>query len=217
MKAAEAWLRGGGPFLSDRQIAIASKLAPTPGGGEHNICNTPNPCGSELAREYGGSACINVECADAFASKPACSVVFINTVCNTKPCGSEPAREGNDSVPAQNTPPKSPKIHSPTVLPYTVHQATHPCAFAYNYARIRPLVRLVPGLYCLPATAHQWSGLVARFTSRCMSLISQALPVLDGGCAHGTLGCAGFDVITGLLTCAQPPPFRLVARGLRPN
>jgi hypothetical protein len=101
--------------------------------------------------------------------------------------------------------------------PTPLYQATHPCAFAYNYARIRPLVRLVPGFYCLPATAHQWSGLVARFTSRCTSLISQALPVLDGGCAHGTLGCAGFDVITGLLTCAQPPPFRLVARGLRPN
>jgi hypothetical protein len=101
--------------------------------------------------------------------------------------------------------------------PTPLYQATHPCAFAYNYARIRPLVRLVPGFYCLPATAHQWSGLVARFTSRCTSLISQALPVLDGGCAHGTFGCAGFDVITGLLTCAQPPPFRLVARGLRPN
>jgi hypothetical protein len=95
-----------------------------------------------------------------------CSVMFINTVHNTKPCGSEPAREENDSVPAQNTPPKSPKILSPTALPYTVHQATHPCAFAYNYARIRPLVRLVPGLYCLPATAHQWSGLVARLRIR---------------------------------------------------
>ena len=46
-----------------------------------------------------------------------------------------------------------------------------------------------------------------------MSLISQALPALDGGCAHGAFGRAGFPLsFTGLLTCAQLPPFRLVAR-----
>ena len=45
--------------------------------------------------------------------------------------------------------------------PERLRRATYPCAFAYNYARIRRLVRLAPGLYRFPATAHQWSGLVA--------------------------------------------------------
>ncbi len=111
---------------------------------------------------------------------------------------------------AKKTPSYSPHLH-PSIelrilapLPTTTPESARLCALSL-------------GSIVFPATAHQWSGLVARFTSRCTSLISQALPVLDGGCAHGTLGCAGFDVITGLLTCAQPPPFRLVARGLRPN
>lgn len=30
----------------------------------------------------------------------------------------------------------------------TLSQATHPCAFAYSYARIRRLVRLGGGFYC---------------------------------------------------------------------
>ena len=51
-----------------------------------------------------------------------------------------------------------------------------------------------------------------------MSLISQALPALDGGCAHGAFGRAGFPLsFTGLLTCAQLPPLRLVARWSRPT
>ena len=44
-------------------------------------------------------------------------------------------------------------------------QATRSCAVAYAYARIRRLVRPAPGLYCFRATAHQWSGLVARVNS----------------------------------------------------
>ena len=48
--------------------------------------------------------------------------------------------------------------------PQRFHQTTNPCAIAYNYARIRPLVRLVHGFYRFPATAHQWSGLAARYT-----------------------------------------------------
>ncbi len=47
------------------------------------------------------------------------------------------------------------------LLPLIFRQATHPCAFAYNYARIRLLVRLAYGFYRFPTTAHQWSGLVA--------------------------------------------------------
>ncbi|ALI07353.1 hypothetical protein AO356_11215 [Pseudomonas fluorescens] len=81
-------------------------------------------------------------------------------------CGSELARDENDAIPE-----KTNRLYRRRAIllqpqPTPHHQPTHPCAFAYNYARIRPLVRLVPGLYRFLATAHQWSGLVARFTPR---------------------------------------------------
>ena len=61
-------------------------------------------------------------------------------------------------------------------LARSFHQATNPCAIAYNYARIRPLVRLDHGFYCFPATAHQWSGLVARLVIYgCMSVIQSGV------------------------------------------
>jgi len=77
--------------------------------------------------------------------------------------------------------------------PCNALKATKPCAFTYACARIRRLVPLVPGLYRLPATAHQWSGLVARFPSRCIRTYQSGvrLPALDGGCAQGALGRAG--------------------------
>nr|POA16187.1 hypothetical protein C1892_02345 [Pseudomonas sp. MPBD7-1] len=37
-------------------------------------------CGSELARESGGSACINAECATAFAGKPAPTLLGLHQV-----------------------------------------------------------------------------------------------------------------------------------------
>jgi hypothetical protein len=37
-------------------------------------------------------------------------------------------------------------------------KATEPCAVAYNYARIRRLVRLVPGLYRLCIAANSAVG-----------------------------------------------------------
>jgi hypothetical protein len=91
-----------------------------------------------------------------------------------------------------------------------VLKATTPCVLTYACVRIRWLVRCAPGPYRLPATAHQWSGLVARMVLvRCMSTIQSGLsiPALDGGCAQGALGRAGIANSTGLLTCAQPPPF----------
>jgi len=90
-----------------------------------------------------------------------------------------------------------------------VLKATTPCVITYAYARIRRLVRFAPGLYRLPATAHQWSGLVARWLSvRCISAIQSghSMSVLDGGCAQGALGRAGLADSTGRLTCVQPPP-----------
>ena len=98
-------------------------------------------------------------------------------------------------------------------LPTHLHQATHPCAFAYNYARIRPLVRLVPGFYCLPATAHQWSGLVARVPLRLYKSHQSGICLFSMVAVRmAPSGAPGLVWVTGLLTCAQPPPFRLVAR-----
>jgi hypothetical protein len=58
-------------------------------------------------------------------------------------------------------------------------KATKPCAVAYGYARIRRLVRHCPGLYRFPATAHQWSGLVARgYKQGAQALVSQTFPCL---------------------------------------
>ncbi|AUM70990.1 hypothetical protein C0J56_20450 [Pseudomonas fluorescens] len=36
-------------------------------------------CGAELARDCGGSACINVECLTAFASKPAPTGFYVSS------------------------------------------------------------------------------------------------------------------------------------------
>jgi hypothetical protein len=44
----------------------------------------------------------------------------------------------------------------------TPKEPTHPCAAAYDYARIRRLVRLSAGLYRFPVAEKQRSGLVAR-------------------------------------------------------
>ena len=93
------------------------------------------------------------------------------------------------------------------------HQATPPCAFAYNYARIRPLVRLVLGFYCFPATAHQWSGLVARLRIRSHESHQSGIARTRWWlCAWRLRARRVFRFPTGLLTCAQLPPFRLVAR-----
>jgi hypothetical protein len=40
----------------------------------------------------------------------------------------------------------------------TLTQATHPCVVAYDCARIRRLVRLVPGLYCFPVADESAIG-----------------------------------------------------------
>ena len=42
------------------------------------------------------------------------------------------------------------------------------------------------------------------------------MPALDGSCAQGAFGRAGFASFPGLLTCAQLPPSRLAARGRHP-
>ncbi|MDR7054011.1 ribosomal protein S27E [Pseudomonas koreensis] len=58
-------------------------------------------CGSELARESGGSVEGDVECADAFASKPAPTRIRVRMVkgwLDAENCGSELARESGGSV-----------------------------------------------------------------------------------------------------------------------
>src|SRR5690349_4413310 len=61
-------------------VSVENVLSITPpsraGSHPHGSCgacniqkSASNPCGSELASESGGSACINTRCADVFASK----------------------------------------------------------------------------------------------------------------------------------------------------
>jgi hypothetical protein len=66
-------------------------------------------------------------------------------------------------------------------------QTTHPCAAAYDYARIRRLVRLEAGLYRLPVADHQRPGLAARVISRRTASAVDVMAAL-----RGALRCAGF-------------------------
>jgi len=185
-----------------------------PGSGREVSC--PNLCGSELARESGGSACINIECAALFASKPAPTLGGgEHSICNSPPIPVGASLLAMKSTRFQT---KTSHPHRRQTLllqtpPTPHHQPTHPCAFAYNYARIRPLVRLVLGFYCFPATAHQWSGLVARLRIRSHESHQSGIARTRWWlCAWRLRARRVFRCPTGLLTCAQLPPFRLVAR-----
>ncbi|MDR6961022.1 hypothetical protein J2W43_005033 [Pseudomonas brassicacearum] len=60
-----------------------------------------SPCGSELARDSGGSVCTDVECAAAFAGKLAPTFVLGRSQIQCPPpipCGSELARNSGGSV-----------------------------------------------------------------------------------------------------------------------
>ncbi|SFY22693.1 hypothetical protein SAMN03159309_04688 [Pseudomonas sp. NFACC36] len=134
-----------------------------------------------------------------------------HTICNRPPTpvGASLLAMKSTRFQPQTSPPH--RRQTPLLQPPLTHfhQATPPCAFAYNYARIRPLVRLVPGFYC--RSCHCSS--VVGFSSPVSHLrLHECHPVrpspaLDGGCAHGAFGRAGFGDFTGLLTCAQLPPF----------
>ncbi len=176
--------------------AGASSLA-TGVSVEPNIQPNATHCGSGLARESGGSARINIECATLFASKPAPTpgggrtqplqqpdplweqsllakaagqlasmlnmppssqasplphrVVAEHSLCNSPDPLWEQSLLAMKSTRFQTKTSHPNRRQTPLLqnLPTHLHQATHPCAFAYNYARIRPLVRLVPGFYCL--------------------------------------------------------------------
>ena len=75
-------------------------------------------------------------------------------------------------------------------------QATHSCAAAYDYARIRRLVRLEAGLYRFRVADESAIGFDRPNQSRRASVQDQiqALPEKScrGGCAWDTFGCAGF-------------------------
>jgi hypothetical protein len=78
----------------------------------------------------------------------------------------------------------------------TLTQATHPCAVAYDYARIRRLVRLEAGLYRFRVADESAIGFDRPTQSRRASVqdLIQALSEIScrGGCAWDTFGCAGF-------------------------
>jgi hypothetical protein len=84
----------------------------------------------------------------------------------------------------------------------TLTQATHPCAVAYDYARIRRLVRLGRGFYRLRVADESAIG------------FSDPIPYTDAKAAIRVMAAVrgrslevypGF-LCPGSLTCVQPPP-----------
>ena len=75
----------------------------------------------------------------------------------------------------------------------TLSQATYPCAFAYSYARIRRLVRFVPGLYRLRVAGNPATGFSdpTRYKYNDAPVCRSRLRRRYGGCAWETFGSAG--------------------------
>jgi hypothetical protein len=83
-------------------VPPSSRASPLPQGfcgTTKSLVNTEH-CGSELARESGGSAGKDVGCTAVFAGKPAATGFGCTTksMVNTEHCGSEPARESAGSA-----------------------------------------------------------------------------------------------------------------------
>jgi hypothetical protein len=75
----------------------------------------------------------------------------------------------------------------------TLTQTTHPCAFAYSYARIRRLVGFVPGLYRLWVAGNPATGFSdpTRYKYNDAPVCRRRLRRRYGGCAWETFGSAG--------------------------
>ncbi len=79
-----------GQLASLLDVPTPSRASPLPQWGRvrsQNPCPTHKSCGSGLARESGGSACIAIDCSGAFASKPAPTVgacSFTRSMSNTQ-------------------------------------------------------------------------------------------------------------------------------------
>lgn len=75
----------------------------------------------------------------------------------------------------------------------TLSWATHPCAVAYSYARIRRLVRFVPGLYRLRVAGNPATGFSdpIRYKYNDAPVCRICLRRRYGGCAWETFGSAG--------------------------
>ncbi|MGX1184461.1 hypothetical protein AB7M29_002140 [Pseudomonas sp. F-14 TE3623] len=91
-------------------------------------------------------------------------------------------------------------------------QATHPCAAAYDYARIRRLVRLEAGLYRFRVADQSAIGFSSSVNIKARSATSRSVgyfclrwSALWWLCV-GHFGAPGF-LIPGLLTRVQSPPF----------
>ena len=90
-------------------------------------------------------------------------------------------------------------------------KATPPCVVAYNYARIRRLVRLVPGLYRFPVAANSAAGFSdpTRY-KRNKAPVSIAhirvFAIFDMVAVRGRPSGLPGLIPPGSLTCVQLPP-----------
>ncbi len=197
--------------------AGASSLA-TGVSVEPNIQPNATHCGSGLARESGGSACISTECIPA--SKPPTSNLGCSQILHPTqfPCGSELARDENDTVPEPNNPPASPKSLPPTAPTYTPLSSYVSLRLCLQLRQNPPACAPCPWVLLSSCHCPSVVGFSSPGNTRRLHRSHQS-----GICLHSMVavrmapsGAPGFVYFTGLLTCAQLPPFRLVARRLRP-
>ncbi len=125
---------------------------PHPTRGVHKYCIQPNsPVGASLLAKAAGqlASILNVPPSSRASSHTLGGGE--HSICNSPdpPVGASLLAMKTTRSQSQTTRPHRQKASLLQPPPTPLYQATHPCASAYNYARIRPLVRLVPGFYCL--------------------------------------------------------------------
>ena len=93
-----------------------------------------------------------------------------------------------------------------------VLQATHPCAIAYSYARIRRLVRFGVGFYCGPVADESAIGFSdSNSSQRCISVPGFVADlyfrdfVMVAVCGRPSGLPGAFDRFANLRTAATPP------------
>ena len=86
-------------------------------------------------------------------------------------------------------------------------EATHPCAIAYSYARIRRLVRFGVGFYCGAVADESAIGFSSSAIFKAREFRHYVMAAM-----RGALRCAGI-LEPGLLTRVQPPPSSFSSEG----
>ncbi len=185
--------------LTDVLSTCGSGLAREDGlPANQSLADTHNSnCGSGLAREGGLTA--NQSLTDVADPIVGASLLAIAVYQSTPvPYVMPPSRTGSLPQGMCRVLTALFKSRQPLFL-----KATPPCVVAYNYARIRRLVSLVPGLYRFPVAANSATGFsdpTGISATRLQSAIFDMVAVR--GRPSGLPGL----IPPGSLTCVQLPP-----------